>query len=159
MAVMASRHGLALEATLVSDVAPINGLIRAAIDAAPGAITAMKDPTRGGVAGVLHEMASKGRVGIVIDEAALPVRARDARCLRAGRDRSAAGRERRQGGDRRACRRGRGVLAALRAHPLGAAAAIIGVCTTEHAGLVVLDTGFGRRLVTEPEGELLPRIC
>jgi hydrogenase expression/formation protein HypE len=51
------------------------------------------------------------------------------------------------------------VLAALRAHPLGADAAIIGVCTVEHAGLVILDTGFGRRLVTEPDGELLPRIC
>jgi hydrogenase expression/formation protein HypE len=74
MAVMAMRHGLALDVTLVSDVAPINGLIRAAIDAEPGAITAMKDATRGGVAGVLHEMATKGHVGVVIDEAALPVR-------------------------------------------------------------------------------------
>ena len=63
MAVMATRHGLALDVTLVSDVAPINGLIRAAIDAEPGAITAMKDATRGGVAGVLHEMATKGHVG------------------------------------------------------------------------------------------------
>ena len=51
------------------------------------------------------------------------------------------------------------VLAALRAHPLGADAAIIGVCTDEHPGMVILDTGFGRRLVAEPDGELLPRIC
>jgi hydrogenase expression/formation protein HypE len=159
MAVMASRHGLALEATLVSDVAPINGLIRAAIDAAPGAITAMKDPTRGGVAGVLHEMASKGRVGIVIDEAALPVRAQTRGVSElVGIDPLLVANE---GKAVIAVRADAAevVLAALRAHPLGAAAAIIGVCTTDHAGLVVLDTGFGRRLVTEPEGELLPRIC
>jgi hydrogenase expression/formation protein HypE len=51
------------------------------------------------------------------------------------------------------------VLAALRAHPLGRAAAIVGTCTAERPGTVILDTGFGRRLVTEPEGEPLPRIC
>ena len=51
------------------------------------------------------------------------------------------------------------MLAALRAHPLGRDAAIIGVCTAERPGMVVLDTGFGRRLLAEPEGELLPRIC
>jgi hydrogenase expression/formation protein HypE len=159
MAVMASRHGLALEATLVSDVAPINSLIRAAIDAEPGAITAMKDPTRGGVAGVLHEMAAKGQVGIVIDESALPVRrqtrgvselvgidpllvANEGKAVMAVRADAA-----------------RRVLAALRAHPLGTDAAIIGICTADHEGLVVLETGFGRRLVTEPDGDLLPRIC
>jgi hydrogenase expression/formation protein HypE len=51
------------------------------------------------------------------------------------------------------------VLAALRAHALGHDAAIVGVCTEDHSGLVILDTGFGRRLVAEPEGDLLPRIC
>jgi hydrogenase expression/formation protein HypE len=159
MAVMASRHGLALEASLVSDVAPINGLVRAAIDAAPRAITAMKDPTRGGVAGVLHEMASKGRVGIVIDEAALPVRAETRGVSElVGIDPLLVANE---GKAVMAVRADAAelVLAALRAHPLGADAAIIGVCTVEHAGLVILDTGFGRRLVTEPDGELLPRIC
>jgi hydrogenase expression/formation protein HypE len=52
-----------------------------------------------------------------------------------------------------------GVLRALRAHPLGRDAAIIGRCTGERPGMVVLDTGFGRRLIAEPEGEPLPRIC
>ncbi len=159
MAVMASRHGLGLEVTLVSDVAPINGLIRAAIDAEPGAITAMKDPTRGGVAGVLHEMAAKGRVGIVIDESALPVR-RETRGvselvgidpLLVANEGKAVMAVRAEAADR--------VLAALRAHPLGTDAAIIGICTADHQGLVVLETGFGRRLVTEPDGDLLPRIC
>ena len=159
MAVMATRHGLALEATLVSDVAPINGLIRAAIDAAPGAITAMKDPTRGGVAGVLHEMATKGRVGIVLEEAALPVR-RETRGVSelVGIDPLLVANEGKAVMAVRADAAGL-VLAALRAHPLGADAAIVGICTEAHAGMVVLDTGFGRRLVTEPDGELLPRIC
>ena len=51
------------------------------------------------------------------------------------------------------------VLKALRAHPLGRDAAVIGTCTDERPGMVVLDTGFGRRLIAEPEGEPLPRIC
>jgi hydrogenase expression/formation protein HypE len=51
------------------------------------------------------------------------------------------------------------VLAALRGHPLGRDAAIIGVCSEELPGSIVLDTGFGRRLLTETDGELLPRIC
>jgi hydrogenase expression/formation protein HypE len=51
------------------------------------------------------------------------------------------------------------VLDALRAHPLGRDAAIVGICTEERIGAVILDTGFGRRLVTELEGEPLPRIC
>ena len=51
------------------------------------------------------------------------------------------------------------VLQALRAHPLGRDAAVIGLCTDDRIGAVILDTGFGRRLVTEPEGEPLPRIC
>jgi hydrogenase expression/formation protein HypE len=159
MAVMASRHGLALEATLVSDVAPINSLIRAAIDAEPGAITAMKDPTRGGVAGVLHEMAAKGQVGIVIDESALPVR-RETRGVSelVGIDPLLVANEGKAVMAVRADA-ARRVLAALRAHPLGTDAAIIGMCTADHQGLVVLQTGFGRRLVTEPDGDLLPRIC
>src|SRR5512132_2269967 len=74
MAVMARRHDLRLEGDLRSDVAPINGLVRAALAAGGEDVVAMKDPTRGGVAGVLHEMAAKGQVGIVVDESALPVR-------------------------------------------------------------------------------------
>jgi hydrogenase expression/formation protein HypE len=51
------------------------------------------------------------------------------------------------------------ILRALRSHPLGRDAAIVGRCTDERVGAVILDTGFGRRLVTELEGEPLPRIC
>jgi hydrogenase expression/formation protein HypE len=119
----------------------------------------MKDPTRGGVAGALAEMARKSGVGVLLEEAALPVRApvravaellgidpllvaNEGKALLAVRpEREAA------------------VLAALRAHPLGRAAARIGRAVAEPVGRVVLDTGFGRRLVVEPDGELLPRIC
>jgi hydrogenase expression/formation protein HypE len=159
MAVMARRHGLALDADLVSDVAPINGLIRVALAAAPGGITAMKDPTRGGAASALHEMAAKSGVGIVIDERAIPVRnaVRGVSEL-VGIDPFAAANEGKAiiGVGEQATDR---VLRALRAHPLGGGAAIVGRCTEERAGMVILDTGFGRRLVAEPEGELLPRIC
>ena len=159
MAVMASRHGLALDADLVSDVTPINGLIAAALDVDPTAIRAMKDPTRGGVAGALHEMASKSGVGIEIDEAAVPVRSavRGVSEL-VGIDPLFVANEGKAVIGVRADAAG-AVLAALRAHPLGRDAAVIGVCTAARPGMIVLDTGFGRRLVAEPEGELLPRIC
>jgi hydrogenase expression/formation protein HypE len=159
MAVMATRHGLQLDADLRSDVAPLNGLIEAAINAAPDGITAMKDPTRGGVAGALHEMAAKSGVGVMLDEAQLPVRpqVRGVSEL-VGIDPLFVANEGKaligvHAGDAEA------VLAALRAHPLGRDAAVIGVCVDDHAGQVILDTGFGRRLVAEPDGELLPRIC
>jgi hydrogenase expression/formation protein HypE len=159
LAVMASRHGLALDGDLRSDVAPINGLVRAALDAAPRAIVAMKDPTRGGVASALHEMADKSGVGILVDEMALPVRAavRAAAELLGIDPLHVANEGKAVIGVRPEA--AEAVLAALRAHPLGLDAAIVGTCTAERVGALVLDTGFGRRLVTEPDGELLPRIC
>jgi hydrogenase expression/formation protein HypE len=159
MAVMAGRHGLALDADLCSDVAPLNGLIRRALAAAPGSVAAMKDPTRGGLASALHEMAEKSRVGVVVDETALPMTpqvravgellgidpmhvANEGKAVLGVRPEAAAS-----------------ILSALQAHPLGRDAAIVGTCTADRIGAVILDTGFGRRLVTEPEGEPLPRIC
>ena len=159
IALMAKRHGLAFEVELTSDVAPINGLIRSALAAVPGGITAMKDPTRGGVASALHEMAEKSGVCIVIEEPQVPVNpvvrsaaemlgldpfhiANEGKALLGVRPDAAAA-----------------VLAALRAHPQGGAAAIVGTCLAEHPGRLVLDTGIGRRLMTESEGEPLPRIC
>ncbi|WP_242356151.1 MULTISPECIES: hydrogenase expression/formation protein HypE [unclassified Anaeromyxobacter] len=159
MAIMSRRHDLRLEGDLRSDVAPLNGLVREALRAGGEDVVAMKDPTRGGVAGVLHEMAAKGKVGIVIDETALPVRdevraagemigidpllvANEGKAVIGVRARSA---------DK--------VLAALRAHPLGASAIVIATAIGERPGAVILDTGFGKRMLAEPEGELLPRIC
>ncbi len=159
LAIMAARHALELEGALASDVAPINGLIRAALSAADGAIAAMKDPTRGGLSSALHEMAEKSGVGILLQEPAVPV----ASAVRAAGDllgidplhvanegKAVLG-VRPEMADR--------VLAALRAHPLGRDAAVVGTCVAERPGAVILDTGFGRRLLAEPEGEPLPRIC
>jgi hydrogenase expression/formation protein HypE len=159
MALMARRHNLGLDADLVSDVAPLNGLIAAALASFPGGVTAMKDPTRGGVASALHEMASKSNVSIVIHEPDIPVTqpvravaemlgldplhiANEGKALLGVRPDALDA-----------------VLGALRSHPLGANAAVIGECLAEHPGRVVQDTGLGRRLLAEPEGEPLPRIC
>jgi hydrogenase expression/formation protein HypE len=159
LAVMARRHGLALDGDLRSDVAPLNRLVRAALDSVPGAIVAMKDPTRGGLASALHEMAAKSRVGIVLDEMALPVtpQVRAAGELLGIDPLHVANEGKAVLGVR--AESAEAVLDALRAHPLGRNAAIVGTCTEERIGAVILDTGFGRRLVTEPEGEPLPRIC
>jgi hydrogenase expression/formation protein HypE len=158
-AVLAAREGLALEGDLRSDVAPLNALVRGALAAGGGELRAMKDPTRGGLSSALHEMAAKSGVGIVLEEARVPLRpevraasellgidpllvANEGKALLGVAPRAAPA-----------------VLAALRAHPLGRDAAQIGTCVAEHRGSVILDTGFGRRLLVEPEGDLLPRIC
>ncbi len=159
MAIMSRRHDLGLEGDLRSDVAPINGLVREALRAGGEDVVAMKDPTRGGVAGVLHEMAAKGKVGILLEEAAVPIRdevraasevigidpllvANEGKAVIGVRARSVEK-----------------VLQALRAHPLGRDAAVVATAVAERPGTVVLDTGLGRRILAEPEGELLPRIC
>jgi hydrogenase expression/formation protein HypE len=108
---------------------------------------------------VLHEMAAKARVGIVVEERALPLRAEvRAASELLGIDPLLVANEgkvlmgvRPAAADR--------VLAAMRAHPLGRDAAIIGAAVESRPGAVVLDTGFGRRLLVEIEGDPLPRIC
>lgn len=159
IALMAARRGLGLEGDLRSDVAPINALIRCCLDAANGAISAMKDPTRGGLASALTEMAEKSEVGIVIEESAVPITpvVRSAAEMLgldpfhiANEGKAVIG-VRPEAAD--------AVLEALKSHPQGRSSSIIGTCTGDHAGRLILDTGFGRRLVTEPEGEPLPRIC
>jgi hydrogenase expression/formation protein HypE len=159
LAIMAARHGLELEGDLRSDVAPLNGLIRRALRSANGQLVAMKDPTRGGLASALHEMAGKSGVGIVLEEASVPI----APAVRAagellGIDPLHVANEGKAVLGVRAGAVER-VLAALRSHSQGRQAAIVGTCIREHPGAVVLDTGFGRRLLSEPEGEPLPRIC
>lgn len=159
MAIMAARHKLALDGRLRSDVAPLNGLVAAALEAGGDAVVAMKDPTRGGLASALHEMAGKAGVGVVLVERALPLRPEvSAASELVGIDPLAVANEGKAviGVRPEAAER---VLAALRAHDLGRDAAIVGDAVSEYPGYVILDTGFGRRLVTEPEGELLPRIC
>jgi hydrogenase expression/formation protein HypE len=159
VAIMTARHDLDFGGTLRSDVAPLNGLIRAALDAGGGAVAAMKDPTRGGLAGALQEFAAKSRVGIVLDEGAVPVcdQVRGAAellgidpLLIANEGKALIG-VREHAAD--------AVLRAVRSHPLGRDAAIVAACCAEFEGTVIVDTGFGRRVLPEVEGELLPRIC
>jgi hydrogenase expression/formation protein HypE len=140
-------------------VAPVNRLVRRALDAAPGAITAMKDPTRGGLASALHEMAGKARVGIVLDGHALPVSeaVRSAGELLGIDPLHVANEGKAVIGVRADA--AETVLRALRTHPLGRDAAIVGTCIAGSSGMLILDTGFGRRVVAEAEGEPLPRIC
>jgi len=159
LAVLAGRHDLALEGELRSDVAPLNGLIRTVLAADGDAVVAMKDPTRGGLAGVLHEMARKSGVGILLDERAVPVGV-EARATAEllGIDPLHVANEGKAVLGVRA-EAAQSVLAVLRAHPLGRAAAIVGTATDERVGSIVVDTGFGRRLLTESDGEPLPRIC
>ena len=159
LAILATRAELALAGGLASDVAPLNALVRRALAVGGEGIVAMKDPTRGGVSSALHEMAEKSGTCIVVDERAVPVRdeVRAAGEL-LGIDPLIVANE------------GKAligvapdvadaVLDALRSHPLGRQAAIIGTCTLERPRAVIVETGFGRRLLVEPEGEVLPRIC
>jgi hydrogenase expression/formation protein HypE len=157
MAVMAARQKLELQGNLMSDVAPINGVVRLALRA--GGVAALKDPTRGGVASTLHELAAKSGVGIVLDESAVPVR-KEVRAaaellgidpLHVANEGKAVIGVRPEFAD--------AVLAAVREHPLGRNAAIVGTCLADWKGKVILDTGFGKRLVAEIEGEPMPRIC
>jgi hydrogenase expression/formation protein HypE len=159
MAVMTKRRDLQIEGDLRSDVAPVNGLVRAALQAGGDAIIAMKDPTRGGLASVMHEFAQKAKVGILLDGPAVPVNPEvQAAAEILGIDPLVVANEgkavlgvRPEAADR--------VLAALREHPQGRRAAVVGTAIAERPGNVILDTGLGRRLLAESDGEPLPRIC
>jgi len=159
LAILATRGELALDTNITSDVAPLNSLVRRALAVGGDGVVAMKDPTRGGVASALHEMAEKAGVGIVIDERAVPIRdeVRAAGEL-LGIDPLLVANEGKAVIGVRA-NVVDAVLDALRSHPLGRAAAIVGECIAERPGSVIVDTGFGRRLLGEAEGELQPRIC
>lgn len=159
LAIMSARHQLGLQGDLRSDVAPLNGLVRAALRAGGDGVHAMKDPTRGGVISALCEMADKARVSLLLDESALPMSdaARAAADL-LGIDPLVVANE---GKALLGVSEGAldAVLGALRAHPLGARAACIGRVVAGDAGVVLLDTGFGTRRLFERDGEPLPRIC
>jgi hydrogenase expression/formation protein HypE len=158
-AVLAARGDLDLETSLTSDVAPLNGLVAALLDAVPDT-RFLRDATRGGLATVLNEAAEASGVGITVSETAMPVRdAVRGVCEILGLDPLYLANEGKMvavvPGDR-----AEAALAALRAHPLGAEAARIGACTPERPGQVVMDTAFGgRRIVDVLTGEQLPRIC
>ena len=157
--IMLARGELDIEADLCSDTAPLNGLVAALLDGAPG-VRALRDATRGGVATILNEIARAADVGVVVSEDAIPVRdvVRGAAEL-LGIDPMYVACEGRMvvvvdGAQADAA------LAALRAHPAGTQAAVIGHVVAEPAGIVQLKTAFGgTRIVDLLVGDPLPRIC
>ncbi len=159
MAIMSVREGLGFESEIVSDTAALHELVGAML-AASEEIHALRDPTRGGVAAVLHEIAESARVGIEIDDAAVPVApAVQSACEILGIDPLAVANEGKLLAFVPAVAVQK-VLAAMQAHPLGRQAAIIGEVVSDHAGLVVARTELGaKRVITVPVGEALPRIC
>jgi hydrogenase expression/formation protein HypE len=159
VAILSQREGLAFGGEARSDTAPLNGLVEAVLEACPE-VHAMRDPTRGGLAATLVEIASRRGVGVEVDERAVPVQdAVRGACEILGLDPLHVANEGKlvafvpEDGAARA-------LEAMRAHPLGRDAARIGRVSAEHGGLVVLRTPIGgERILDLPFGESLPRIC
>ncbi|HET7712130.1 MAG TPA: hydrogenase expression/formation protein HypE [Thermoanaerobaculia bacterium] len=159
IAILAQREGMAFEEPLESDTAPLHELVGEMLNAFPG-IHAMRDPTRGGLAAALVEIASRQTVGMEIDEGRVPIResVRGA-CELLGIDPMFVANEGKlvafvpeEGAD--------AVLAAMRAHRCGAAAVRIGTVVEDRRGMVRVRTSIGgERILDLPFGEVLPRIC
>ncbi|WP_092619143.1 hydrogenase expression/formation protein HypE [Roseospirillum parvum] len=159
MAVMAEREGLAFDPPLLSDSAPLGGLVAALLAAVPETRT-LRDPTRGGLAATLNELAAQSGVGMVLEEAALPIRpgVRGA-CELLGIEPVNVANEGKLVAIVPAAR-AEAALAALKAHPLGREAALIGHVTDDAARRVEMVTTLGgRRVIDWLAGEQLPRIC
>ena len=160
MAIMSVREGLEFESQIRSDCAALNGLIANVLSVAGGAVHTMRDPTRGGLASTLNEIAASSNVGIALDERAIPVRP-DVRsaCELLGLDPVYVANEGKavfivapESADV--------VLSAIQAHPLGREAARIGTVTSDHPRMLVARTAMGaNRVIAIPIGEQLPRIC
>ena len=159
IAVMSAREGLEFRTTIVSDSAPLNGLVALMLESS-GAIRCMRDPTRGGVATVINELAKSSGVEIVIEETAVPVRnGVRAACEILGLDALYVACEGRliaivdsTDVDK--------VLAAMRRHPLGSDSCRVGTVTRSGTPRVLVRTAFGTtRLLDVLAGAQLPRIC
>ncbi len=161
VAVLSQRESLEFETAIVSDSAALNGLTAAMLAAVPeGSVRVLRDPTRGGLATTLNEIARQSGTGITLDEAKIPVRAQvEAACELLGLDPLYVACEGRlvaicapDVADK--------LLAAMQAHPLGQQAARIGLVTDDPHRFVQMATRFGgRRVVDWLSGEQLPRIC
>jgi hydrogenase expression/formation protein HypE len=159
VAVLIARGDLALEADIPTDSAPLGELVEVLLGAAPDT-RFLRDPTRGGVATVCNEMAREAEVAVVLEESALPVRGIvNGACEILGIDPLYVANE----GKLVAvvpADQADAALAAMRSHPLGAEAALIGEIRADPPGIVILNTGFGgSRIVDMLVGDPLPRIC
>ncbi len=160
IAVLSVREGLEFGGDVHSDTAALHGLVAAMLAATVPGVHALRDPTRGGLATALCEVAAAAGAGIEFTESAVPVPpVVEAACGFLGLDPLHVACEGRlvafvAAADADA------VLAAMRAHPAGRDAVVIGSVTAEHPGVVVARTAFGgNRIVDRPLGEQLPRIC
>ncbi len=159
VAVLCRREGIELETSLESDLAPLNGLVAELLKAVPS-VHCLHDPTRGGLASALNEIAVQSGVGVAVDEGRLPVKpAVRAACELLGLDPLYIANEGKliavvasRDGDR--------ALEALRSHPDGLDAAVVGEVVAEPADTVMLRTlAGGTRIVHLLTDEQLPRIC
>ena len=158
MTILLAREQFDMETTLSSDVAPVWPLVERAL--AVGGVRSMKDPTRGGLAAALNEMARKAHLGITVRESQIPIRD-DVRGLSEMLGISALS-VANEGKAVLVVARDRAeeILGSLRQHPLGADAAIIGEVTTDWPGRVLLETAVGgKRFLDMPLGDPVPRIC
>ncbi|MFO1328900.1 MAG: hydrogenase expression/formation protein HypE [Rubrivivax sp.] len=161
VAVLSLRESLAFETAIVSDTAALHGLVAQLLAALPeGAVRVLRDPTRGGLATTLNEIARQSGAGVLLEEAAIPIQPQvDAACELLGLDPLYIANE----GKLIAIvdpAHADAALDALRAHPLGRAAARIGVVQADEHRFVQMTTRLGgRRVVDWLSGEPLPRIC
>jgi hydrogenase expression/formation protein HypE len=159
VAIMSSRENLGFETTIRSDTAALHGLVAAMVAAVPG-IHCLRDPTRGGLATTLNELATQSRAGMLVDEAMVPVQpAVEAACEFLGLDPMYVANEGKLVAicaPEDAAR----LLETMRAHPLGRGAAIIGEVIADAHHFVQMRTRFGgKRIVDWLTGDQLPRIC
>lgn len=159
IAIMSVREGLEFETEIASDTAPLNGLVDAIFAASPD-VHVLRDPTRGGVTSALTEIAQTARTGMLLDEARIPITEEvKGACEILGLDPLYVANE----GKLLAIVSGHAavrILEAMRSHPLGREAAVIGEVTAEHPGFVLMKTRVGgTRVVDMLSGEQLPRIC
>jgi hydrogenase expression/formation protein HypE len=159
IAIMSTREGLAFETPISSDCAALDQLVGQMLDASNN-IHVLRDPTRGGVASVLNEVAQKANKGIRIEEKLIPVHeAVKGACELLGLDPLYVANEGKliafvppHDADK--------VLSSMKSHPLGKNAVIIGEVVDEHPGFVVMQSSIGgKRIVDMLSGEQLPRIC
>ena len=157
VAVMAARESLGFASSAASDVAPLNRMLEPLVQELD--VHAMRDPTRGGCASALHEIAAASGVTIVLDEEALPIpQVVEGACALLGTEPLEMPNEGKALillPDAQALR----AIEVLRGHPYGSEAAKIGEVTEAGSFPVTLSTALGERLVDAPRGELLPRIC
>ena len=160
VAVMSRRQDLGFDTDVLSDTAALHGLVAAMMAAGGASIRAMRDPTRGGLAATLNEIAHQSGVGVRIDEAALPIKPQvAAACELLGLDVLNVANEGKLVAivEKQAAET---ILEAMRAHPLGAEAVQIGKIVADDCRFVQMTTAFGgERIVDWLSGEQLPRIC